>query len=79
MILDIYSTSGNDLRWRIEHSQVVQESDLTVMENLISYHQYRQLNAISDMSWAEQRLGDRVKNAYACASDCLSKQLDSKW
>lgn len=68
MILDIYSnflTSGNDLRWRIEHSQVVQESDFDRYGKFNIIPSIQTTHATSDMSWAEQRLGDRVKNAYA--------------
>ena len=67
-ILDIYSEylkGQNDLRWRIEHSQVVDEAD---------FHRYAKYSVIpsiqtthctSDMDWADERLGERIKNAYA--------------
>ncbi len=68
-ILDIYSEflkGKNDLRWRIEHSQVVDEAD---------FHRYGEYSVIpsiqtthctSDMDWADERLGEeRIKNAYA--------------
>ncbi|MBR4391831.1 MAG: amidohydrolase [Bacteroidales bacterium] len=68
-ILDIYSQylkGQNDLRWRIEHSQVVAEDDFD------RYGQYSVIPSIqtthctSDMDWAGERLGeDRIKNAYA--------------
>ena len=68
-IIDIYSEylkPGNDLRWRIEHSQVVDSADFA------RYGQYNIVPSIqathctSDMAWAGERLGpDRVKNAYA--------------
>jgi hypothetical protein len=68
-ILDIYSeflTGPNDLRWRIEHSQVVDEEDFQ------RYHDYSIIPSIqtthctSDMDWAGDRLGEkRIKNAYA--------------
>jgi len=68
IILDIYSkflTPGNDLRWRIEHSQVVQESDFNRYGKFNIIPSVQTTHATSDMSWAEQRLGNRVKNAYA--------------
>jgi predicted amidohydrolase YtcJ len=67
-ILDIYSEflkGPNDLRWRIEHSQVVAEDDFQ------RYHDYSVITSIqtthctSDMDWAGERLGERIKNAYA--------------
>ena len=67
-ILDIYSEylkGQNDLRWRIEHSQVVAEEDFR------RYHDYSVIPSIqtthctSDMDWAGERLGERIKNAYA--------------
>ena len=68
-ILDIYSEflkGPNDLRWRIEHSQVVAEEDFQ------RYHDYNVIPSIqtthctSDMDWAGERLGpERIKNAYA--------------
>ena len=68
-ILDIYSEflkGQNDLRWRIEHSQVVAEDDF------VRYGQYSVIPSIqtthctSDMDWSGERLGaERIKNAYA--------------
>ena len=68
-ILDIYSQylkGKNDLRWRIEHSQVEDEADFE------RYGQYSVIPSIqathctSDMDWAGERLGpDRLHNAYA--------------
>ena len=68
-ILDIYSEflkGPNDLRWRIEHSQMVAEEDFQ------RYHDYSVIPSIqtthctSDMDWADERLGEeRIKNAYA--------------
>ena len=68
-ILDLYSEflqGENDLRWRIEHSQVVAEEDFQ------RYHDYSIIPSIqtthctSDMEWAGERLGpERIRNAYA--------------
>ena len=68
-ILDLYSEflkGPNDLRWRIEHSQVVAEADFQ------RYHDYSVIPSVqtthctSDMDWAGERLGkERLKNAYA--------------
>lgn len=51
-------------RWRIEHAQIVQPEDLKYFsENIIPSVQ--PTHAISDMGWAGDRLGARIKYAYA--------------
>ncbi|MEJ7766481.1 MAG: amidohydrolase [Chitinophagaceae bacterium] len=68
-ILEIYSKylkGKNDLRWRIEHAQVVNQRDFSLFgrNNIIASVQ--PTHATSDMYWAASRLGpDRVKGAYA--------------
>lgn len=57
---------GNDLRWRIEHAQVVDplEFDLFGQYNIVPSIQA--IHAVSDMGWAEDRVGpQRIKGAYA--------------
>jgi predicted amidohydrolase YtcJ len=69
LMLDMYGRylpAGNDLRWRIEHAQVVdmQEFDKFGMYNIVPSIQA--IHAVSDMGWAEDRVGpDRIKGAYA--------------
>lgn len=69
LILDLYSEllePGNDLRWRIEHAQVVNPNDLARFEKYAVVPSVQSTHATSDMYWAEERLGpDRVKHAYA--------------
>lgn len=69
LILDLYSEllePGNDLRWRIEHAQVVNPSDLPRFEKYAVIPSVQSTHATSDMYWAEERLGpQRVKHAYA--------------
>lgn len=51
-------------RWRIEHAQVVNKTDLEYFKYVIPSVQ--PTHATSDMYWAEERLGkERVKEAYA--------------
>ncbi len=50
-------------RWRIEHAQVVDAKDFEYFKNIIPSVQ--PTHATSDMYWAEERLGERVKQAYA--------------
>jgi predicted amidohydrolase YtcJ len=55
---------GKDIRWRIEHCQVVDSADLGCFSYIVPSVQ--PTHATSDMYWAKDRLGpDRVKHAYA--------------
>lgn len=69
MMLNIYSKilkGTNDKRWRIEHCQVVQPSDLEKFPLFNIIPSIQPTHATSDMYWAGERLGnERVKNAYA--------------
>jgi hypothetical protein len=67
-ILDIYSEylkGKNDLRWRIEHSQVVDEADFQRYGGFSVIPSIQTTHCTSDMDWADERLGERIKNAYA--------------
>lgn len=57
--------NGEDRRWRVEHSQVVDSGDFKYFsKNIIPSIQ--PTHATSDMYWAEDRLGEnRIKGAYA--------------
>jgi predicted amidohydrolase YtcJ len=68
LMLDIYSKflkSPNDLRWRIEHAQVVDPQDLPKFGKYCIIPSVQTTHATSDMNWADERLGDRIKYAYA--------------
>ena len=68
-ILEIYSEflkGPNDLRWRVEHSQVVADVDFGRFGQLSVIPSVQTTHCTSDMDWAGERLGaERVKNAYA--------------
>lgn len=67
-MLNIYGSvlkGENDRRWRIEHSQVVHPDDFTLYNKYSIIPSIQTTHATSDMNWAEERLGARVKNAYA--------------
>ena len=68
-ILDIYSEylkGQNDLRWRIEHSQVVDAADFQRYGAFSIIPSIQTTHCTSDMDWADERLGaERIKNAYA--------------
>ena len=68
-ILNIYAKylkGKNDLRWRIEHAQVVNENDFNLFGANSIVPSVQPTHATSDMYWAGDRVGsDRVKGAYA--------------
>lgn len=69
MILNIYGKvlkRSNDLRWRIEHAQVVHEADFEKFGKYNIIPSIQATHATSDMYWAKDRLGsNRIKGAYA--------------
>ena len=68
-ILNIYAKylkGKNDLRWRIEHAQVINENDFHYFGDYNIIPSIQPTHATSDMYWAGDRLGPlRVKGAYA--------------
>ena len=67
-ILDIFSEylkGKNDLRWRIEHSQTVSDADFQRFGEFSVIPSIQTTHCTSDMDWAGERLGERIKNAYA--------------
>jgi predicted amidohydrolase YtcJ len=68
-ILNIYAKylkGKNDLRWRIEHAQVVNQKDFNLFGANSIIPSVQPTHATSDMYWAADRLGaERVKGAYA--------------
>lgn len=61
-----YLEGKNDLRWRIEHAQVVNQNDFNLFGNYSIIPSIQPTHATSDMYWAGDRLGaERVKGAYA--------------
>ncbi len=69
LILQLYANilkGKNDLRWRIEHAQVVDDNDFQLFSDFSIIPSVQTSHAISDMIWATKRLGTkRIKNAYA--------------
>jgi predicted amidohydrolase YtcJ len=61
-----YLKGKNDLRWRIEHAQVVNQNDFILFGENSIIPSVQPTHATSDMYWAGDRLGnERVKGAYA--------------
>ena len=55
-----------DLRWRIEHAQVVNTTDLALFGQHKIIPSVQPTHATSDMYWAEDRLGkERIASAYS--------------
>ena len=68
-ILKIYDRvlkGKNDLRWRIEHAQVIAPNDLKLFAENNIIPSVQSTHATSDMYWEGDRLGaERLKTAYA--------------
>jgi hypothetical protein len=71
-MLHIYGSflkGKNDLRWRIEHAQVVAPEDVHFFGDYSIIPSVQATHATSDMKWAEERLGPvRIHGAYAYKS-----------
>ena len=69
IMLDLYARylkGENDLRWRIEHAQVVHPDDLPKFGEYDIIPSVQPTHCTSDMFWADERLGeDRLQYAYA--------------
>ncbi|WP_338792520.1 amidohydrolase [Bernardetia sp. MNP-M8] len=73
IFLDLYGeflgteeNKNKDLRWRIEHAQVVHHDDLKKFKKFKIIPSVQPTHAISDMPWVETRLGRvRMGHAYA--------------
>ncbi len=64
-----YLPPSNDLRWRIEHAQVVNPGDVSTFGNYQIIPSVQPTHATSDMYWAIERLGKtRINHAYAYQS-----------
>lgn len=69
VLLKIYADKlnrTNDRRWRIEHCQIVDPTDMHYFSENNIIASVQPTHATSDMYWAEDRLGaERIKTAYA--------------
>ena len=56
---------SDDPRWRVEHAQIIDTADISLFNRKV-IPSVQPTHAISDMYWAEDRLGkDRLAGAYA--------------
>ncbi len=69
MMLHLYGEflqGPNDLRWRIEHAQIIAPEDFDLFGKYSIVPSVQPTHATSDMYWAANRVGqERVKGAYA--------------
>lgn len=69
MMLRIYADilgGKNDLRWRIEHAQLIHPDDFKYFAEYNIIPSVQPTHATSDMGWAEDRVGkERIRFAYA--------------
>ncbi|MFW5792784.1 MAG: amidohydrolase [Bacteroidota bacterium] len=69
IILNIYADilkKENDLRWRIEHAQIIHPDDFEMFGKYNIIPSVQAIHATSDMLWAIDRIGkDRLENSYA--------------
>jgi predicted amidohydrolase YtcJ len=70
-----YLKGKNDLRWRIEHAQVINEMILNLATTI--FPSVQPTHATSDMYWAGERLGPKVK--VLCLYNCLNKIDGYHW
>lgn len=67
LMLDIYAEylkGKNDKRWRIEHAQVIHPDDVNKFGEYNIVPSIQATHCTSDMYWADERLGERIRNAY---------------
>ena len=68
LVLDTYERflePGNDLRWRVEHAQLVHDDDLSRFGRLNIIPSVQTSHATSDMAWTETRLGpERMSRSH---------------
>lgn len=68
LVLDAYERylkPGNDLRWRLEHAQLLSDKDVDRIARLGVVPSIQAVHAVSDMAWTESRLGaGRMKQSH---------------
>ncbi len=72
IILNLYRNvyeKNKDHRWRIEHAQVVDPSEIELFGKYGIFPSVQPTHAVSDQRWAKNRLGEaRMRGAYAYRS-----------
>ena len=69
LALEVYGAvlkGENNLRWRIEHAQIIAPQDFDLFKKYSIIPSVQPTHATSDMFWAAERIGaERLKGAYA--------------
>jgi len=66
--LDLYAhflKGENDLRWRVEHAQIIAPEDFEKFKKYSIIPSVQPTHATSDMFWAIDRVGSRLRGGYA--------------
>ena len=61
----LFLKGENDLRWRIEHAQIIAPEDFAGFKKYTIIPSVQPTHATSDMFWAINRVGDRLRGGYA--------------
>ena len=80
LVLHIYASilpENNDIRWRIEHAQVVDPADLEMFRQYDVIPSVQTTHATSDMYWAEDRLGQSASVCICLPDTSAAKRLDA--
>lgn len=59
-----YLEKPNDLRWRIEHAQILDTADRGFFSKYSIIPSVQPTHAVSDMPWAVNRVGQRINGGY---------------
>ena len=65
MVYSKFLTKEDDRRWRIEHAQIVNDKDFSMFGEYGIVPSIQPTHATSDMLWAVERVGARIKTAYS--------------
>lgn len=75
-LIDKYVSKKPDHRWRIEHAQVLEKSDIELLTKSGAFPSVQPTHAVSDQRWAKLRLGGaRLGGAYAYQSILVSRGI----
>lgn len=79
IVLDIigaFSEKNMDHRWRIEHAQIIDVNDFSLLKSSGAFPSVQPTHAVSDCFWVEQRVGAaRMQGAYAYKSLLENSQM----
>jgi len=81
LILNLFGnyTKNKDLRWRIEHAQVVSMLDMPLFKTYSIIPSVQPTHATSDMRWANERICNHCNDNqyYWCSAKCVQQNENS--